>query len=270
MSEYFALVVKLVASTNLEIRKLVYIYLLRYAEQEPDLALLSINTFQKDLADNSPLIRAMALRVLSGIKVPMIGNVVVLAIKKCAGDMSPYVRKAAALAIPKCFAWVLVFILYNWLGSLEYFSLDSNHLPALIQIITTLLRDRSPLSLGCVAAAFEAVCPTRLDLLHEHYRRLCKILVEVDEWGQVDLINLLLRYARTMLPRPMGRTNEGMVNEEIDSDVKLLLDSVEGVFQNRNPAVRVYIGFFRFTDEDIGDHGGYESDILCCASILLA
>ena len=104
VSEHFALVVKLVASTNIEIRKLVYIYLLRYAEQEPDLALLSINTFQKDLADSSPLIRAMALRVLSGIKVPMIGNVVVLAIKKCAGDMSPYVRKAAALAIPKCFA----------------------------------------------------------------------------------------------------------------------------------------------------------------------
>ncbi len=31
-----------------------YIYLLRYAEHEPDLALLSINTFQKDLADLEP------------------------------------------------------------------------------------------------------------------------------------------------------------------------------------------------------------------------
>ncbi|KAI6107877.1 Clathrin/coatomer adaptor, adaptin-like protein, partial [Pisolithus sp. B1] len=58
----------------------------------PDLALLSINTFQKDLTDPSPLIRAMALRVLSGIKVPMIGHIVVLAIKKCAADLSPHVR----------------------------------------------------------------------------------------------------------------------------------------------------------------------------------
>ena len=40
-------VVKNVASASFEVRKLVYIYLLRYAEQEPDLALLSINTFQK-------------------------------------------------------------------------------------------------------------------------------------------------------------------------------------------------------------------------------
>lgn len=95
--------VKNVSSHNLEIRKLVYIYLLRYSTLEPDLALLSINSFQKDLNDSSPLIRAMALRVLSGIRVSMIGSIVVLAIKKCSTDSSPYVRKAAALAIPKCY-----------------------------------------------------------------------------------------------------------------------------------------------------------------------
>ncbi|KIK10203.1 hypothetical protein K443DRAFT_126976 [Laccaria amethystina LaAM-08-1] len=211
VSEYFAQVVKNVASQNLEIRKLVYIYLLRYAEQEPDLALLSINTFQKDLADSNPLIRAMALRVLSGIRVPMIGSIVVLAIKKCAADPSPYVRKAAALAIPKCY------------------ELDSSHLPALIQIITTLLRDRSPPSLGGVALAFAAVCPTRFDLLHLQYRRLCKILPDVDEWGQVELMNLLLRYARVMLPR--------RDEEELDKDLQLLLTSTESVCYSRNPAV---------------------------------
>ncbi|KAJ7104301.1 adaptin N terminal region-domain-containing protein [Mycena belliarum] len=211
VSEYFAQVVKNVASQNLEIRKLVYIYLLRYAEHEPDLALLSINTFQKDLTDSNPLIRAMALRVLSGIKVPMIGSIVVLAIKKCAADMSPYVRKAAALAIPKCF------------------DLDTSHLPALIGIIATLLRDRSPLSIGSVAVAFEAVCPTRLDMLHTQYRRLCRILLDVDEWGQINLLHLLLRYARTMLPRP--------TEEDIDVDIKFLLTSAEPLFQSRNPAV---------------------------------
>ncbi|KAG6820486.1 hypothetical protein H0H93_016548 [Arthromyces matolae] len=215
VSEYFAQVVKNVASHNLEIRKLVYIYLLRYAEHEPDLALLSINTFQKDLTDSNPLIRAMALRVLSGIKVPMIGSLVVLAIKKCAADISPYVRKNAALAIPKCF------------------ELDNSHLPSLIEVLTTLLNDRSPLSLGCVAVAFEAVCPTRLDLLHKHYRRLCKIIPDVDEWGQVELANLLLRYARTMLPRPTLKED----GEEIDQDVELLVKSIEPLFQSRNPAV---------------------------------
>ncbi|KXN91626.1 AP-3 complex subunit beta-2 [Leucoagaricus sp. SymC.cos] len=210
VSEYFAQVVKNVASQNLEIRKLVYIYLLRYAEQEPDLALLSINTFQKDLTDSNPLIRAMALRVLSGIRVPMIGNIVVLAIKKCAADVSPYVRKTAGLAISRCY------------------ELDSGHLSSLIQIITSMLKERSPLAIGSVAVAFDAVCPTRLDLLHPQYRRLCRMLADVDEWGQVDLMNLLLRYARTMLPRP--------TKDELDPDVKLLLTSVEPVLLSCNPA----------------------------------
>ncbi|KAI0701216.1 adaptin N terminal region-domain-containing protein [Cytidiella melzeri] len=216
VSEFFAQVVKNVASHNLEIRKLVYIYLLRYAEHEPDLALLSINTFQKDLSDSNPLIRAMALRVLSGIKVPMIGSIVVLAIKKCATDISPYVRKAAALAVIQCY------------------SLESNNQPELIEIISKLLKDRSPLSIGSVAVAFQAICPTRLDLLHEHYRRLCRTLVDVDEWGQADLLSLLIRYARTMLPRPIVLTGE---QEEVDPDVKLLLTSAEPLFQSLNPAV---------------------------------
>ncbi|KAH8100165.1 adaptin N terminal region-domain-containing protein [Cristinia sonorae] len=220
VSEFFAQVVKNVASHNLEIRKLVYIYLLRYAEQEPDLALLSINTFQKDLSDSNPLIRAMALRVLSGIRVPMIGSIVVLAIKKCATDPSPYVRKAAALAIPKLY------------------SLDSAHQPELITIISNLLRDRSPLSLGSVVVAFEAVCPTRLDLLHKHYRRLCRTLIDMDEWSQADLLTLLTRYARTMLPRPLvaSATNRDEP-EEVDQDLKLLLSSSEPLYHSNNPAV---------------------------------
>ncbi|KAH9958555.1 adaptin N terminal region-domain-containing protein [Russula dissimulans] len=221
VSEYFVQVVKNVAAPSLEVRKLVYIYLLRYAEAEPDLALLSINTFQRDLADSSPLIRAMALRVLSGIPVPTISSLVVLAIKKCATDSSPYVRKAAALSIPKCY------------------SLDDSQLPSLIAILLTLLRDRSPLSIGSVATAFEAVCPTRLDLLHPHYRRLCRVLVDVDEWGQVNLLELLIRYARTMLPRPTTSHDDSpeKEKEDVDPDLELLLVSAEPLFQSRNPAV---------------------------------
>lgn len=98
-----------------------------------------------------------------------------------------------------------------------------------------MLKDQSPLSLGSVAIAFEAVCPTRLDLLHQHYRRLCRTLVDMDEWGQVDLLNLLVRYARVMLPRPLVST--GAEGTEVDPDLRLLISSVEPLFQSNNPAV---------------------------------
>lgn len=42
------------------------------ASTNSDLLLLSINTFQKDLSDSSPLIRSMSLRVLTSIRVPVI------------------------------------------------------------------------------------------------------------------------------------------------------------------------------------------------------
>jgi AP-3 complex subunit beta len=117
-------------------------------------------------------------------------------------------------------------------------SLDESQLPSLIEILSTLLRDRSPLSVGSVAIAFEVVCPTRLDLLHGHYRRLCRVLVDVDEWGQVNLLELLVRYARTMLPRPTSSHDGlGKEKEDVDRDLDLLLMSAEPLFQSRNPAV---------------------------------
>jgi AP-3 complex subunit beta len=232
VSEYFAQVVKNVASQNLEVRKLVYIYLLRYAEQEPDLALLSINTFQRDLNDSNPLIRAMALRVLSGIRVPMIGSIVVLAIRKCAADPSPYVRKAAAFAVPKCYRCAPAPRPQPVREQLTERSLDAAHQPELIGVLETLLRDRSPLSLGSMPVAFAAVCPTRLDLLHPHYRRLCRTLADVDEWGQVNLLDLLLRYVRTMLARPQDAGPQ-----DADPDLQLLLTCAEPLLMSRNPAV---------------------------------
>lgn len=58
VSALFPDVVKNVVCQNLEVKKLVYVYLTHYAELEPEPALLAINTFQKDLKDQNPLIRA--------------------------------------------------------------------------------------------------------------------------------------------------------------------------------------------------------------------
>lgn len=50
--------------------------------------------------------------------------------------------------------------------------------------------------------AFETVCPERIDLIHKNYRKLCSLLVDVDEWGQVMILNMLTRYARTQFLNP--------------------------------------------------------------------
>jgi AP-3 complex subunit beta len=55
------------------------------------------------IKDPNQLIRGSALRVLSSIRVPMIVPIVMLAIRDASSDMSPYVRKTAAHAIPKLY-----------------------------------------------------------------------------------------------------------------------------------------------------------------------
>ncbi|XP_020805417.1 AP-3 complex subunit beta-2 isoform X2 [Drosophila serrata] len=183
-SDLFPAVVKNVVSKNIEVKKLVYVYLVRYAEEQQDLALLSISTFQRALKDPNQLIRASALRVLSSIRVSMIVPIVMLAIRDSAADLSPYVRKTAAHAIPKLY------------------SLDAEQKDELVMVIEKLLSDRTTLVVGSAVMAFDEVCPERVDLIHKNYRKLCNLLVDVDEWGQVIIINMLTRYARTQFVDP--------------------------------------------------------------------
>jgi AP-3 complex subunit beta len=90
------------------------------------LLLLSINTFQKDLADSSPLIRGMAIRVLTSIRLNIIQGmsvhnaegtcrihfvgcrscmlgIVFLGMQKLVNDRNQWVRKTVALGLIKIY-----------------------------------------------------------------------------------------------------------------------------------------------------------------------
>ncbi|XP_054908404.1 AP-3 complex subunit beta-1 isoform X1 [Poeciliopsis prolifica] len=238
-SDLFPAVVKNVASKNIELKKLVYVYLVRYAEEQQDLALLSISTFQRALKDPNQFIRASALRVLSSIRVPIIVPIMMLAIKEAASDLSPYVRKTSAHAIQKLY------------------SLDADQKEQLIEVIEKLLKDKSTLVAGSVVMAFEEVCPDRIDLIHRNYRKLCNLLVDVEEWGQVVIINMLTRYARTQFTSPWKEDGIFDENEKafydsdseekqgereekpyiMDPDHRLLLRNTKPLLQSRNTAV---------------------------------
>ncbi|KAJ7568610.1 hypothetical protein O6H91_01G040000 [Diphasiastrum complanatum] len=65
-----------------------------------------------------------------------------------------------------------------------------------------LLSDSSAAVVGAAAAASMAVCPEHLSLLGPRFRKLCELLSDVEEWGQVVLMDILIRYvvARYGLP----------------------------------------------------------------------
>lgn len=49
-------------------KKLVYLFLCTYAETNTELALLAINTLQKDCRDENPVVRGLALRALCSLR----------------------------------------------------------------------------------------------------------------------------------------------------------------------------------------------------------
>lgn len=97
---------------------------------------------------------------------------------------------------------------------------------------------------GSVVMAFEEVCPERIDLIHKNYRKLCNLLIDVEEWGQVVIISMLTRYARTQFlsptqnvsgPRPGiadGRVSQGGAHGPVGLPVQesLLEENAEKAF----------------------------------------
>ncbi|KAI5363257.1 Putative clathrin/coatomer adaptor, adaptin-like, armadillo-like helical, AP complex subunit beta [Septoria linicola] len=240
---FFPAVLKTLSNTYPSTRPLVYNYLVHHAEADPDTALLAINTIQKSLSDTNPRVRAMALKTMSGIKIPMIAQIISLAVKKGVNDLSPLVRKAAALACVKCI------------------QLDASTRPQVEEYISTLLGDQQYYVAGAAVQAFMEICPDRLDLIHPVYRRLCKMIVDMDEWGQLAILRLFTTYSRKCFPRRTTRVKRAANQEQrakdfyedleakeeteedyeevesADPDLELFLKCIQPLLSSRNAAV---------------------------------
>lgn len=64
----------------------------------------------------------------------------------------------------------------------------------MLQLVGILLSDNSPGVIGAAATAFNSICPYNLSLIKRNFQRLCETLPDVEEWAQIILIEILLRY----------------------------------------------------------------------------
>ena len=213
---------------------------------------------------------------MSGIRVPVIAQIVSLAIKRATGDMSPLVRRAA-VGVPKCWR------------------LDPATEPQLLEYLGVLLADRQYLVAGVAVMAYLEVPGWREEarwrMIHPVYRGLVRKLVDMDEWAQLAVLRLMLYYGRSCFPRRTRKarrraagmsgaggdaakgfyeeesepanTQDGTPGEEeevvLDSDLELLLNSARPLLQSRNSAVIIsvarlylYLGTPTYLDLAIG------------------
>lgn len=173
-------VLKLIQSDDVELKKLVYLYLTNYAKSQPELAILAINSFCKDAADKNATIRALAIRTMSCLPIAQVLDYLCEPLRRALGDSSAYVRKTAALAVAK------VFEMSPELGQ------DSGFLESLQRLLT----DPNQMVVANAVAALSDIYGRypQLDVLCMDslmVRRLCRALPECTEWGQVFILDAL-------------------------------------------------------------------------------
>ncbi|CAE8595305.1 unnamed protein product, partial [Polarella glacialis] len=186
VSALFADVVNCIQTDNIELKKLVYLYVMNYAKAQPELAILAINTFRKDATDSNPLIRSLAVRTMGCIRLDQVVEYLLEPLRKCCSDPDPYVRKTSAICIPK------VYDINPELVEDQGF----------IEILKDLLSDSNPMVVANAVAGLAEIAETcGKDLLDLDSKgtipKLLAALNECNEWGQVFILDSLATYNPT-------------------------------------------------------------------------
>lgn len=84
-------------------KKMIYLYLTTYAESHSELAIMAINTFQKDCKHQDSKIRGLALRNLCFLRFSGAYEYMLPCIRDGLLDLDAYVRKTAIMGCVKLF-----------------------------------------------------------------------------------------------------------------------------------------------------------------------
>nr|XP_046203177.1 AP-1 complex subunit beta-1 isoform X2 [Oncorhynchus gorbuscha] len=198
VSALFPDVVNCMQTDNLELKKLVYLYLMNYAKSQPDMAIMAVNTFVKDCEDPNPLIRALAVRTMGCIRVDKITEYLCEPLRKCLKDEDPYVRKTAAVCVAKLHDINAQLVEdQGFLDTLKDLISDSN------PMVTSggqrsLLKKKLQVVANAVAALSEIAeshpNSNLLDLNPQSINKLLTALNECTEWGQIFILDCLANY----------------------------------------------------------------------------
>jgi len=183
VSMLFVDVLNCMQTHNLELKKLVYLYVMNYAKSQPDRAILAVSTFQRDASDPNPLIRALAVRTMGCIRVDKITEYLCEPLRNCLKDPDPYVRKTAAVCVAK---------IYD-------INPDLVEGQGFLDNLNDLLSDSNPMVVAnAVAALSEIDEVSKTDVFKITTANLSKLLAalnECTEWGQVFILNSLSKYS---------------------------------------------------------------------------
>ncbi|RHW68592.1 adaptin complex 1 subunit [Trypanosoma brucei equiperdum] len=201
VSHLFMDVVKLGQTTNLELKKLVYLYVLSNAKLQPGKALMAVNTFLQDTTNPSPVVRALAVRTMMCVRVDSVTEYTLEPLRRAVNDLDPYVRKNAVIGIGKLFH-----------NSRQLYE-DQGFSTELLKLLT----DKAAVVVSNAAAVVMEVNSnggTPIVLERHHIMHLLDQIPGTTEWGQLNILELVSctrpgddRFAEDVVSRVMLQTN---------------------------------------------------------------
>ena len=228
VSKLFPNVVKCIITPDLELKKLVYLYIINYARVKPLETLLAVNALKRDASDfnGNPLTRAIAVRTMGCLGVEEIMQFLCDPLKDALNDKDPYVRKTGALCVAK------IYDINAQLAEDQF---------GFVEKIQGMLEEETNAMVlaNCISALIEISTTKGKDILNVNWnkcRHLMSALHENNEWTQIYLLEGISRYSPTkqdeineMIERIIpcvSHSNAGVVLSVIKILIKLL-DLVE-------------------------------------------
>mmetsp|Transcript_92943 Transcript_92943/g.266419 ORF Transcript_92943/g.266419 Transcript_92943/m.266419 type:complete len:839 (+) Transcript_92943:187-2703(+) len=180
VSPLFSEMVMASATQDLVQKKMVYLYLVNYAESNSELAILAVNTLLKDCRDDDPMIRGLALRSLCSLSLVNMIEYLQPAVQRALEDVNGYVRKTAVVGVVKIFHIMPSVVLES-------------------DLVTTMKRLISDSDAHVVANAIHAVEEVLADEggytpTKEIMTSMLNRLNQFSEWGQCAVLRLLSKY----------------------------------------------------------------------------
>ena len=174
-------VVNCMRTTDLELKKLIYLYIINYAKVKPGESILAVNSFLLDANDvESPIIRALAIRTMGCIRVEEIVSYLCETLKNGLNDTDAYVKKTSCICVAKLYSTCPELVKDN----------------GLIDQLKNMLDDGNATVLSsAIAALSEISLLSGVEYLKLNSKILKKILMalnEANEWGQIYILDSLM------------------------------------------------------------------------------
>lgn len=155
---------------------------MKYARENPELVILSVNTFVQDCEDINPLIRSLALRTMACLRVDAIVEYLVPLLDKALDDEDPYVRKTAAICVAK---------LYDMAP-------ERCEEEGFLLRLRKMIGDSSPFVVANALVALKDISETYgsdcIRVNSKMLNRLLACLEECSEWGQITILDVIAKF----------------------------------------------------------------------------